>query len=225
MDFAILSYVVVGVLGAIGLFFTGWYTYKKVSETKVVSAEKLAERIVREAQKEAETRKKGAVLEAKDEWFKAKASFEKESQAGRQQLQSLERRLSEKEGSLNRRADLLERKERDLRRLERDTTTKEKAVEERNRELAGLIREQNSRLEKIAGLTAQDAKELLMSNLVSEARHGAAKLLNEIRENALREADKEVRKILTLAIQRCAPEHVVETTVSVVSLPNEEMKG
>jgi ribonuclease Y len=225
MNYAVMFYVILGVLVAIALFFTGWYTYKKVSESKVVSAEKLAEKIIREAQKEAETRKRSAVLEAKDEWYKAKANFEKDTQAARQQLQSLERRLGEREGSLNRRADLLERKERELRRLERDTLTKEKAIEERNRELAELIREQNARLEKIAGLTAEEAKALLMSNLESEARHEAARLLNEIRENALRDADKEVRKILTLAIQRCAAEHVVESTVSVVSLPNDEMKG
>ncbi|MCX5799858.1 MAG: ribonuclease Y [Candidatus Eisenbacteria bacterium] len=225
MSYAVMFYVILGVLVAIGVFFAGWYAYKKVSESKLVSAEKLAEKIVREAQKEAETRKKGAVLEAKDEWYKAKASFEKETQATRQQLQVLERRLGEREGSLNRRADLLERKERELRRLERDTLTKEKAIEERDKELAGLIREQNARLEKIAGLTAEEAKALLMSNLESEARHDAARLLNEIRENAVRDADKEVRKILTLAIQRCAAEHVVESTVSVVSLPNDEMKG
>jgi ribonuclease Y len=225
MNYAVLSYILAGVLAAIGVFFLGWYTYKKVSETKVLNAEKLAEKIVREAQKEAETRKKSAVLEAKDEWYKAKASFEKESQSQRQQFQALERRLGERESSLNRRADVLERKERDLRRLERDTLTKEKAIEERNRELAELIREQNSRLEKIAGLSSEEAKQLLMSNLESEARHEAARLLSEIKENAVKEADKEVRKILTLAIQRCAAEHVVESTVSVVSLPNDEMKG
>jgi ribonuclease Y len=225
MDYAVMFYVMVGVLAAIAVFFVGWYTYKKVSETRVLNAEKLAEKIIREAQKEAETRKKSALLEAKDEWYKAKANFEKESQAQRQQLQALERRLGEREGSLNRRADLLERKERELRRLERDTLTKEKAVEERSKELNDLIREQNSRLEKIAGLTAEEAKQLLMTNLENEARHDAARLLNEIRENAVRDADKEVRKILTLAIQRCAAEHVVESTVSVVSLPNDEMKG
>jgi len=225
MNFAVMFFVMLGVLVAIGTFFIGWYTYKRVSETKVLNAERLAEKIVREAQKEAETRKKSAVLEAKDEWYKAKASFEKESQAQRQQFQALERRLGEREGSLNRRADVLERKERDLRRLERDTLTKEKAIEERNRELADLIREQNSRLEKIAGLSSEEAKQLLMSNLESEARHEAARLLSEIKENAVKEADKEVRKILTLAIQRCAAEHVVESTVSVVSLPNDEMKG
>jgi len=225
MDYAVMFYVIVGVLVAIGVFFTGWYTYKKVSESKVVSAERLAEKIVREAQKEAETRKKSAVLEAKDEWYKAKATFEKETQSTRQQLQALERRLGEREGSLNRRADLLERKEREVRRLERSTQTKEQAVEARSRELADLIREENSRLERIAGLSAEEAKRLLMSNLESEARHEAARLLNEIRETALRDADKEVRKILTLAIQRCAAEHVVESTVSVVSLPSDEMKG
>jgi ribonuclease Y len=225
MDYAVMFYVIVGVLVAIGVFFTGWYTYKKVSESKVVSAERLAEKIVREAQKEAQTRKKGAVLEAKEEWYKAKATFEKETQGTRQQLQGLERRLGEREGSLNRRNDLLERKEREVRRLERGTQAKERAVEDRNRELAELIREENSKLERIAGLSAEEAKRLLMTNLESEARHDAARLLNEIRETALRDADKEVRKILTLAIQRCAAEHVVESTVSVVSLPSDEMKG
>ncbi|MDI6808306.1 MAG: ribonuclease Y [Candidatus Eisenbacteria bacterium] len=225
MDLAIVLYTLAGVGIAIAMFFVGWYTSRKLGESKVVNAEQLAEKILREAQKEAETQKKSAILEAKDEWYKARAEFEKETQGVRLELQGRDRKNQEREVNLNRKVDLLDKKERDLRRLERDLTNKDKVLEERAHDLNVLIQEQNTRLEKIAGMSSQEAKELLMQNLESEARHEAAKLIAEIKESALRTAEKEAKKVITLAIQRCASEHVAETTVSVVSLPNEEMKG
>jgi ribonuclease Y len=213
-------------LAVLGLgILAGWMLRGKSGEKKVVESERFAEKIVQEARREAETEKKRLVLEAKDEWYQAKAKFEKDTQSARTQLQRDERKLNDRERDLNRRADLLERKEKELGKLERDLQVRDKAVAEKNTELENLISEQNTRLERIANMSMEEAKQLLMVNLENEAKHSAAKLIGEIRENALRNAEKEARKIITLAVQRMAADHVVESTVSVVNLPNDEMKG
>ncbi|HEC83448.1 MAG TPA: DUF3552 domain-containing protein, partial [Firmicutes bacterium] len=217
--------VVAGIVVAMLLFLLGWYARKRASESKLMSTEKLAEKIIAEAKKEAETHKREAILEAKDQWYKAKENFERETQARRAELARLEKKLADRESSLNRKVDILEKKESELRRKERELSGLERSLHEKENQLSHLIQEQNRRLEKIAGMTAEEAKQLLMSNLENEARHEAAQLIRRIREEAERKAEREAREILTLAIQRCAADHVVESTVSVVQLPNEEMKG
>jgi len=217
--------VVAGIVVAMLLFLLGWYARKRASESKLMSTEKLAEKIIAEAKKEAETHKREAILEAKDQWYKAKENFERETQARRAELARLEKKLADRESSLNRKVDILEKKESELRRKERELSGLERSLREKENQLSHLIQEQNRRLEKIAGMTAEEAKQLLMSNLENEARHEAAQLIRRIREEAERRAEREAREILTLAIQRCAADHVVESTVSVVQLPNEEMKG
>jgi ribonuclease Y len=221
----IFASVLVGVAAITLGIVVGWVLRGKSAEKKVVENEKLAEKIVQEAKREAETEKKRLVLEAKDEWYRAKGKFEKDTQSARGQLQRDERKLNDRERDLNRRADLLERKEKEVRKAEREVEGREKAAADRGLELDRLLREQNVRLEKIANMSMEEAKQLLMVNLENEAKHSAAKLIGEIRENALRNADKEARKIITLAVQRMAADHVVESTVSVVNLPNDEMKG
>ncbi|MFH1314655.1 MAG: ribonuclease Y [Candidatus Eisenbacteria bacterium] len=217
----VIASLVVGML----LFMLGWYAHKRASESKLMSTEKLAEKMISEAKKEAETHKKGAVLEAKDQWYKAKEKFERETQARKSELSKLERRFSDREANLNRKVDILDKKEGDVRRRERDVASRDKALTDKESELQRLVEEENRRLEKIAGMTSDEAKQVLITNLESEAKHEAAHLIRRVREEAERKADKEAREILTLAIQRCAADHVVESTVSVVSLPNEEMKG
>lgn len=225
MAFQTIAYVLLG-LAVLGLGMVGgWMLRGKTAEKKVVESERFAEKIIQEAKREAETEKKHLVLEAKDEWYKAKAKFEKDTQATRTQLQRDERKLNDKERDLNRRADLLERKETELDKLERDLDVRDRDVAEKRTQLENLVAEQNTRLEKIANMSMEEAKQLLMVNLENEAKHSAAKTLAEIRETALRNAEKEARKIITLAVQRMAADHVVESTVSVVNLPNDEMKG
>lgn len=225
MTFQTIAYVLLGIavlgLGMVG----GWVLRGRSAEKKVVESEKLAEKIVHDAKREAETEKKRLVLEAKDEWYKAKGKFEKDTQSARTQLQRDDKKLNDRERDLNRRADLLERKENEFDKTERDLQARDRTVADRESELEDLIREQNARLEKIANMSMDEAKQLLMVNLENEAKHSAAKLIGEIRENALRTAEKEARKIITLAVQRMAADHVVESTVSVVNLPNDEMKG
>jgi ribonuclease Y len=217
--------VIAGIVVGMLLFLLGWYARRRSSESRLLSTEKLAEKMITEAKKEAETHKREAVLEAKDQWYKAKENFERETQARRTELGKMEKKFSEREASLNRKVDILEKKEGDLRRRERDVSGRDRALSERQKEFARMLEEENRRLERIAGMTSDEAKQVLMSNLESEARHEAGHLIRRIREEAERKADREAREILTLAIQRCAADHVVESTVSVVSLPNEEMKG
>ena len=206
-------------------FFVGWVTHRRVGEGKLFNAEQMAAKIVREAEREAENQKKSALLEAKDEWFREKAKLDREIQGQKGEIQRVERRLQELESNLNRRADVLDKKERDQKRIEREQEQTAATQEERERELTRVLAEQNTRLQRISGMTAEEAKSQLIANMENEAKSEAAKRLQEIREETNRNAEKEAREILTLSIQRCAADHSAETTVSVVHLPNDEMKG
>jgi len=213
-------------LGAAVLaFFLGWIAHRRIGEGKVYRAETLAAKIVRESEREAENLKKSALLEAKDEWFREKAKLDREAQSQKSEIQRAERRLQELETNLNRRAEVLDKKERDQKRLERELEVKSETIGERDRELNRVLAEQNARLQRISGMTADEAKQHLIANMENEARTEGAKRLQEIREETTRNAEKEAREILTLAIQRCAADHSAESTVSVVNLPSDEMKG
>ncbi|HEX7078583.1 MAG TPA: ribonuclease Y [Candidatus Eisenbacteria bacterium] len=217
------------ILAAIGAgalsFLLGWIAHRRIGEGKVLRSEDLAAKIVREAEREAENQKKSALLEAKDEWFREKAKLDREVQAQKSEVQRAERQLQELETNLNRRAEVLDKKERDQKRLERELALKSETLETRDAELTRVLTEQNARLQRISGMTAEEAKQLLITNMENEARADAAKRLQEIREETTRSAEKEAREVLTLAIQRCAADHSAETTVSVVHLPSDEMKG
>ena len=206
-------------------FLLGWVAHRRIGEGKVYNAEQLAAKIVREAEREAENQKKSALLEAKDEWFREKAKLDREVQGQKSEIQKAERALHDLESNLNRRAEVLDKKEREQKKLERDLEVKGESLAERDRELTRVLGEQNARLQRISGMTADEAKSQLIANMENEARSEAAKRLQEIREETTRNSEKEAREIVTLAIQRCAADHSAETTVSVVHLPNDEMKG
>jgi ribonuclease Y len=214
------------VIGAAVLsFFLGWFVSRKIAEAKIGRAEELARKIVREAEKEAEIKKKEAILEAKDDWYKAKVNFERESQNRKIEIQRLEKMLSDREANLDRKVDILNRKERDIQNKEKVLYARDKALRLKDEELKRLIADQNKQLEKIAQMTTDEAKKLLMENLENQARQEATQLIKEIKEQAEQTAEKEAKNIIISAIQRCAADHTVESTVSVVNLPNEEMKG
>lgn len=216
---------VVTFLVGVVIFIAGWFARRLVDRSKIVSAEEFAEKIVREAQKEAETQKKAAILEAKDEWYKAKAKFEEDTQQTRTDVVTLERQVEKREENLNRKADFIEKKEKDQEQRDKTLEAKEKAVDERSQTLSRLIDEQNERLERIAGMSRDEAKKLLIKNMESDARLEAARMIKDIKDDARRQGVKEAKEILSRVIQRCAADHVVESTVSVVNLPNDEMKG
>src|SRR6267142_325403 len=190
--------ILVSLTAALLSFFLGWTARRRIGEAKVLGAEQLAEKIVREAEREAETQKKSALLEAKDEWFREKAKLDRETQSMKSEMLQTERKLQEQEGNLNRRAEVLDKKERDQKRLERELEVKGGQLEERDKELARVLVEQNARLQRISGMTADEAKQQLITNLENEARSEAAKKLQEIREDLNRNAEREAREIIGL---------------------------
>lgn len=220
-----VTLIVAGIAGVILAFFLGWFISRRIGEAKLAKAEELAKKIVQEAEKEAEIKKKEAVLEARDEWYKTKANFERELSNKRMEYQKVEKRLQEREINLDRKVDILNKKDRDIQNKEKILFAREKAIRTRDEELSRLIADQNRQLERIAQMTSDEAKKLLMANLENQARQEAAQLIKEIKEKAEETAEKEAKNIIISAIQRCAADHTVESTVSVVNLPNEEMKG
>ena len=196
----------------------GYFIRKSFAEAKISSAEEAARNIVDSASKEAEALRKETILEAKDEIHKFRTEAERDIRERRNETQRLERRLQQKEETLDKKLDSLERKEEQL-------ANKEKRIEETQQQIDLLYRKQVEELERISGLSTEDAKQIILSNVESEVRLETSQLIKEIEQQAKEEADKKAREIITLAVQRCAADHVAETTVSVVSLPNEEMKG
>jgi ribonuclease Y len=221
-----LYYVIgAGLVFIVLAFLVGIIISRKSGEGRIAKAETLANKIIAEAEKAAEFKKKEALLEAKDEWFKAKQKFERETQLRKSEISKLEQALAVKENNLNRKVDVLSKKEGEINHREKALTVKEKVAETKERDLERLIAEQNTQLEKIAGMTSDEAKKLLISNLEVEARREAAGMIKEIKEEAERTADKEARNIIIQAIQRCAADYSAESCVSVVNLPSDEMKG
>lgn len=187
-------------------------------EGKVVQAKESAKKITEEARREAESKKKEAVLEAKEEAHKILSSSEREIRERRSELQKAEHRISQKEENIEKRLETLKGKEKEFTQWEEEAKKGREEVEE-------LKKEQNKTLESISGLTVEEAKKLLLKNIESEVRHEAAKLTKEIEAEAKEDAERRAREIVSLAIQHCAVDQVVESTVSVVPLPNDEMKG
>lgn len=196
----------------------GYLVRKYLAEAKIASAEEAAKKIVEDAEKEAEAKKREAILESKEETHKIRHEAEKELRDRRSELQRLERRLLQKEENLDRKLETLEKREEKL-------NKQELVLEQKDREITELYAQQRTELEKLSGLTGEEAKELLLRDVENEIRHESAMLIKEIETQAKEEADKRAREIISLAIQRCAVDHVAETTVSVVALPNDEMKG
>jgi ribonuclease Y len=208
----------IGIIALIIGVAAGYFIRKYISEAKIASAEEAAAKIIEEAQKDAEAKKREAILEAKEEVHRLRNEVERENRERRNELQRLERRLVQKEETLDRKSDAIERKEENLHR-------KENELEDLKTSLTEVYQQQLAELERLSGLTSDEAKTLLLESIEEEIKHEAAIMIKEIETQAKDEADKKAREIITLAIQRCAADHVAETTVSVVTLPNDEMKG
>jgi len=189
------------------------------------TAEQTATRIVSEAEREAETIRKTAVLTGKEELIRLRETFESEMRGRRGEVEREEKRIVDREGTLDRKLDVLDQRDKDLSRRASEFGRREKVIGEREEELKKLVTEERQRLEQLAGMSAQDAKSELIRRLEEEAQADAANKLREIRERARRDAEREAKKIVALAIQRIAAEHTAESTVSAVSLPSDEMKG
>ncbi len=213
----IIVLLIVLVVGAL-CFGIGYFIRKSLAEAKITSAEAKAEQIVEQSRKDADALKKETIVEAKDEVHKLRAEAERDIRDRRNEVQRLERRLLQKEESLDKKIESLERKEEKV-------ANKEKRIEETQEQIDDIYRKQVTELERISGLTTEDARKIILGNVEQEVRHETAQLIKDLEQRAKEEADKRARDIVSLAIQRCAADHVAETTVSVVALPNEEMKG
>ena len=199
-------------------FVLGMTYRKKVAEREISSAEDEAKRIINDAIKSAESKKREALVEAKEEIHKSRSEFEREEKARRADLQKQERRLQQKEENLDRKTDSLERKNETLARKIAD-------VENQQNEIALIKKSQLEMLEKVSGYTADEAKAYLINALKDEVTHEMAVKVKEIEAQYKDEAEERAREIIVTAIQRCAADHASEVTVSVVPLPNDEMKG
>ncbi len=217
--FPIILYIVIGaVIGILLGLVIGINYRKRIAEAKIGVAEDKAEKIVEDAKKEAENKKKEILLEAKEESIKTKNELEREVRERRNELSRTERRLVQKEETLDRKADSYEKKEEQL-------NKKIEELESQKAEVEVLHTKQIEELERISGLTRDEAKNYLLNIIENDVKHEAAIMVREIEAKAKMDADKKSKEIVANAIQRCAVDHVTETTVSVVQQPNDEMKG
>ncbi|MBQ8540479.1 MAG: ribonuclease Y [Clostridia bacterium] len=205
-------------IAAFVAFRAGISYRKKIAEAEIGSAEEEAKKIVDDAYKSAQSKKKEALLEAKDEIHKARVEADKEIKERRNEITRQERRIQQKEETLDKKTEALEKKDEKL-------NEKMKELDVEKEELGKIRTKQLEELERISGLSVEDAKQFLLKNVESEVRHEAAMMIRDIETQAKEEAEKKAKNIIGLAIQKCAADHVAETTVSVVSLPNDEMKG
>jgi ribonuclease Y len=185
----------------------------------------LSQRIIDEAKKEAETIKKEALIQAKENLLKIKTEFEKDTRDRKEELDALERRLRSKEENLDRKTDLLAQKEASLDGRDKEILNREVQLAEKHERADRTLEEQKRKLEEIAGITAEEAKNVLVQSMEAEAKRDAALLVRKIDEEARRTADRASREVIAFAIQRYAGDYVAENTVSVVNLPSDEMKG
>jgi ribonuclease Y len=219
-----LFIVISSVSAFIGLLI-GFLGRKKFAESRLKAAETTGQKIIEEAEKKAEILGKEALLQAKDKLYQAKAEFEKETVERRQDLQTMEKRLHQKEANLEKKVELMDFKEGEISRREKDVSEKEGLVVERQKEYGELIEKQRMKLESIAKISSEEAKRMLIESMESEAKHEGARRIKAIEDETREIADKKAKEIISLAVQRYAGDYVAEKTVSVVNLPNEEMKG
>ena len=222
MSVSVFTAALIAIVASVVVAFIAWtaaIAYRtKTYESKIGSAEEKSREIIDEALKTAETKKREALLEAKEESLKTKNELEKETRERRAELQRYERRVLSKEENLDKKSDAMEKREAGL-------AAREEALNKRNAEVESLYEKGIQELEKISGLTSEQAKEYLFKSVEDDVKHDTAKLIKELDNKAKEEADKKAREYVVTAIQRCAADHVAETTVSVVQLPNDEMKG
>lgn len=196
----------------------GFFIRKYVGESKIVSAEEAAKKLIEKSKEDAERVKREALIEAKDEIYSLRTEAERENREQRADLQRLEKRLAQKEEIIEGKTVILEKKERELNNLQ-------ETINKKQGELDQIIAEQKQVLEKAARMSVEEARELLLKRIEDEVKHDAAKLIREIEAQAKDESEKRARNIISMAIQRCAADQVAETTVTVVPLPGDDMKG
>ncbi len=225
MQLDLYMVLIIAASAAVLFFFIGWLINSKIGKNSIVNAKDKAQKIIEDAEKDAKHIKKEKLLEVKDEWLKKKQEFDNEVNTKKQKLQNHEKQLEQREENLEKRYDLVNQKEKVNKDLEKQLLTQKDDLDKKNKDVDHLLVEQNARLEKIAGLTSEDAKKMLMENMINKAKSDAAQSIKEVREQAKLDSKKEAQRVVVQAIQRTAVDHSVESTVSVVQIQNDEMKG
>ena len=210
---------------AVAFFLLGWFLFKIRYESRHGRLQRASQEILDRAGQKAKNILKEAELEAKEEFYEARRQFEKETEQTRIESRRRQETLDQRESNLIKKVAFIDQKEARLDKLGEDLRTQQKDLETRDEGLKDLLEQQNLKLQQIAGMTSENAKQQLMQNMMDEARLAAARGIKQIRDEAERTARREAMKILSLAVQRYASEHVAESTVSVVDLPNDDMKG
>lgn len=217
--------IIIYIICVIVSFFAGLAVARFIQKKRIGEYEKIGKKILEDAKKEADVLLKEASIQAKDIAIQAKNEIDQETKARRAELQDIERRILQKEANLDKKLDNIEKKEGELSKKEKELAGRQAQLESNIAEYNELLSLERERLEKIAGLTTEEAKRLLMQRMEDEARYESIKICKRIEEEAREKADKKAKEIIALAIQRYAGEYVGEDTVSTVALPNEEMKG
>lgn len=210
---------------AVIVFFVGYFVRRSIAEAKISSAEMLAKQTIEDAKREAESSRKEAVLEAKDEAHKIRLEAEQELRDRRTDIQKQENRLVQKEEVLDRKSETLDKKEEALEVREQKLSERQLEIDDMNSRVEELVKKQQEEMERISGFTKDEARDMIMETMENDLRHEKAVFIKDYTSRAKEEANKNAKEVLSLAIQRCAADHVAETTVSVVNLPNDEMKG
>jgi ribonuclease Y len=223
MDLIIILPIVIVLLPLAA--WLGWFFNSKFGKNSINAAAEKAESIIQDAKKEAANIKREKLLEVKDEWYKKKIEFDTEVNQKKQKLSNLEKQLQQREESSEKKFELVLQKEKELRKLEKQVQDGKISLDEKTIEIKKLEVEQNDKLEKISGLTSEDAKKMLVENMINQAKVDAASTIKEVHDRAKVDAKKEAQKIIVQAIQRTAADYSIETTVSVVQIQNDEMKG
>lgn len=225
MDNPLIPLIISILLALIVGIVVGYLIRKSIAEAKISSAENLAKQIVEEAYRNADAAKKEALLEAKDESYRYRQQAEEELRERRLEIQKQENRLMQREENLDRKSVTQDKRELMLESREKTLTEKQQQIEELESKVEAMIEQQQIELERISGYTTDQARKIILDRLQKELQHETAMMIKETESRMKEEADKKAKHILSLAIQRCAADHVAETTVSVVNLPNDEMKG
>ncbi len=221
----ILMPIILSVLGLILGAGAGYFLLNKASARTITEARTRAKNILDDAEKEAETVKKERLLEVKDEWFQKKQEYDNHVQTKKNKMQQYEKQVKTREENIEKKVELINRKEKQLQQLEKDIEKKRHSADEIYGKAEEALKEQTLRLERITGMSKDDAKKYLMENMMNDARAAAAQKIKDIRDDAKENAKREAQKIIVQAIQRTASDHSIETTVSVVNLASEDMKG
>ncbi len=217
--------LILSVVGLVLGFALSYFAGSRMASAKVAEAELRAKSVIDEADKEAKLLKKEKLQEVKEEWYKKKQEYEADVNSKRSKLQNTEKQLKTREEAVESKLELITKKEKSIQQLDKEVARKQDSIKTKYEEAENLVAEQNNRLERITGMSKEDARKFLMENLLNDAKAEAAIQIKELRDEAKLTAQKEAQRLVLQAIQRSASDHCVENTVSVVNLASEEMKG